>query len=67
MPKLTQTFANKTQFKPSGSVKHWDTEIKGLGLFVGKRSKTWYFQKDVGGVTKRILLGRFPTISADAA
>ncbi|MEM8970496.1 MAG: integrase family protein [Pseudomonadota bacterium] len=67
MPKLTQTFANKTPFKPSGSVKHWDTEVKGLGLFVGKQSKTWYFQKDVGGVTKRVLIGRFPIISANAA
>ncbi len=36
-------------------------------LFAGKRSKTWYFQKDVGGQTKRILIGRHPTISADAA
>jgi hypothetical protein len=36
-------------------------------LFTGKRTKTWYFQKDVGGHTKRILIGRYPTISADAA
>ena len=36
-------------------------------LFVGKRSKTWYFQKAVGDQTKRIQIGRFPTISAQAA
>jgi hypothetical protein len=41
--------------------------VKGLGLFVGKRSKTWYFQKDVGGRTKRILVGRWPAISARVA
>lgn len=38
-----------------------------MALFVGKRAKTWYFQRDVGGQTKRILIGRYPIISADAA
>ena len=36
-------------------------------LFVGKKSKTWYFQKDVGGKTLRKLIGRFPLISASSA
>jgi integrase len=67
MPKLTETFARKAPYPATGTAKHWDTELKGLVLFVGKRTKTWYFQKDVGGHTKRILIGRYPTISADAA
>ena len=67
MPKLTETFARKLSQSRTGTDKHWDSEIKGLVLFVGKRSKTWYFQKDVGGQTKRILLGRYPVISAHAA
>ncbi|MGJ8589398.1 MAG: tyrosine-type recombinase/integrase [Yoonia sp.] len=67
MPKLTETFAKKLPDAKTGTDKYWDAEIKGLVLFVGKRSKTWYFQKDVGGQTKRILIGRFPTISAQAA
>jgi integrase len=67
MPKLTETFGNKLPHAKAGTEKYWDAEIKGLVLFVGKRSKTWYFQKDVGGQTKRILIGRFPTISAQAA
>jgi hypothetical protein len=67
MPKLTETFAKKLPHSKAGSDKYWDAEIKGLVLFVGKRSKTWYFQKDVGGQTKRILIGRFPIISAQAA
>ena len=41
--------------------------MKGLVLFSGKRSKTWYFQKDVGGQTRRILIGRYPEISAQTA
>jgi len=57
MPKLTETFAKKLPHANSSTDKYWDAEIKGLVLFVGKRSKTWYFQKDVGGQTKRILIG----------
>jgi integrase len=67
MPKLTETFAKKLPHASAGTDKYWDAEIKGLVLFVGKRSKTWYFQKDVGGQTKRILIGRFSIISAAAA
>lgn len=67
MPKLTETFASKLKSAQVGTDRHWDSEIKGLCLYVGKRSKTWYFQKDVGGQTKRVLIGRFPTISAQAA
>ncbi len=67
MPKLTETFARKVPHSKTGTQKHWDNEIKGFVLFVGKRSKTWYFQKDVGGQTKRILIGRCPLISAAAA
>lgn len=67
MPKLTETYARKISQTKSGTSKYWDSEIKGLVLFVGKKSKTWYFQRDVGGQTRRVLIGRFPMISADAA
>lgn len=67
MPKLTETFAGKAPLSSAGTQKHWDTEIRGFVLFVGKRSKTWYFQKDVGGRTKRVLIGRHPVISAASA
>ncbi len=67
MPKLTETYARKVRHSTSGTDKHWDSEVKGLVLFSGKRSKTWYFQKDVGGRTKRVMIGRFPTITAEVA
>ena len=67
MSKLNETFAKKVPHTTGGTEKHWDTEVRGLVLFVGKRSKTWYFQKDVGGRTRRVLTGRYPTISAEAA
>ncbi len=67
MPKLTETFVRKLPHSRAGTAKHWVTEIRGLVLFVGKRSKTWYYQKDVGGQTRRRLIGRYPVIEADAA
>jgi integrase len=67
MPKLTETFARKASHPATGTRKHWDSEIKGLGLFIGKKAKTWYFQRDVGGQTRRVLIGRFPVISSAAA
>ncbi len=67
MPKLTETFVRKLPPAKSGTAKHWDAEVKGFVLFVGKKAKTWYFQKDVGGQTRRVLIGRYPVISADVA
>jgi len=67
MPKLTETFARKVSQTKAGTDKHWDSEVRGLILFVGKKSKTWYYQRDVGGQTRRVLIGRFPVISADVA
>lgn len=59
MPKLTDTFAKNAPTK-----NHWDSEIRGFGLFVGKRAKTWVFQRDIGGKTKRVRIGPYPTIPA---
>lgn len=67
MPKLTETFVSKLPLAKEGTQKHWDAGIRGLVLFVGKASKTWYFQKDVGGQTRRMMIGRYPVISASAA
>lgn len=67
MPKLTKTFAENACNPETGQVKHWDSEIRGFGLFCGKQTKTWYYQRDVGGKTKRFRIGPFPTIKAEKA
>lgn len=67
MPRLTEAFARKLPQTKSGTDKHWDSEVKGLVLFVGERSKTWYVQRDVGGQTRRVLIGRHPVITAETA
>ena len=67
MPKLTDTYVRKLPLSTDGTTKYWDAEIKGFGLFVGKRTKTWYFQKDLGGRTSRQLIGRYPVITTAVA
>ena len=67
MPKLTETFARTVRNPAEGTSKYWDTEVKGFVLFVGKRSKTWYYQRDVAGRTVRKKVGPYPVISAAAA
>lgn len=67
MPKLTETYSKQIPQTKIGTEKYWDSEVRGLVLFVGKKSKTWYYQKDVGGQTRRVLIGRYPVISASAA
>ena len=52
--KITQAACEKT---PPNS-KLWDTEIKGFGLFTGKTTKTFYYQREVRGKTVRIKLGK---------
>lgn len=67
IPKLTETYASRVLSATNTTLKHWGSEVRGLVLFVGKRSKIWYFQRDVGGTTQRVLIGRFPTVSAQVA
>ncbi len=67
MPKLTETYVRKAPHPKTGTSKHWDNEVRGFALFVGKQAKTWYFQRDVGGETRRMKIGRYPTIPAAAA
>lgn len=44
-----------------------DPALPGLYLRVNKRSKTWIAQRSVAGRQRRVTLGRFPEVSAEAA
>src|SRR6056297_906358 len=35
MPKLTETYVSKLPTAKAGTQKYWDTEVRGLSLFVG--------------------------------
>ena len=76
MPKLQLTKRNidsKTPLTESGQVDYWDTELKGLGLRVGKDSKTFFVKIDVldpaTGKYKSVKskLGRYGEITPDIA
>lgn len=61
--RITQTACDKAP----PNTKHWDTEIKGFGLFTGKSTKTFYYQREVNRKTTRVKLGNFPQVSAAQA
>lgn len=63
MPELTKLTETACKKAPANA-KLWDTEIKGFALFTGKTTKTFYFQKDVKGLTQRIKIGNYPLIDA---
>lgn len=46
---------------------YWDTELPGLFLSVGVRTRTFYVQRDVRGRSVRVKVGRYPTWTADEA
>ena len=54
----------------AGKLSHRDApgqRFQGADTVRRKRSKTWCFQKDVGGQTRRVLFGCYPAISAKTA
>jgi len=54
MPKVTFTKKkiDSLKFADNGRIDYWDTDTKGLGLAVGKNTKTFVLQMDVKDTTK---------------
>jgi len=50
-----------------GQALYWDTDLRGFGVVVGVRNKTFVVQRDVNGTSRRISLGRYGNISLHAA
>ena len=44
--------------RPAVQRLYWDTELRGFGLLVGKRSRTFIVQKTIGGRSVRVTIGR---------
>ncbi len=53
--------------KPINYKFYWDAELRGFGLVVGKRSKTFIVQKDIRGRSVRVKIGRLGAWTADQA
>jgi integrase len=49
-------------------VYHYDTEVKGLGIGIGKTgTKTFIFYRKIKGSPERLTLGRFPDLTVEQA
>ena len=65
--KLTKTIVSNLPFAEKGQVFYWDAELPGFGMYTGTKSKTWCVQQRIGNKTKRVVLGKYPTMTAEQA
>lgn len=64
---LSARYLDSIDRPDKGVVRHWDRVTKGLVAYVQPSATTLYFQIDVRGKTKRINLGRYPTVKVNQA
>jgi integrase len=64
---LTKKYLDNIDRPDKGVVRCWDTEIKGFVAYVQCTTTTLYYQRNIRDKTKRVLLGRYPTISLSQA
>ncbi len=65
--KLIKSVVDKFDFVEKGQVFYWDDELPGFGMYIGTKSKTWCVQQRIGNKTKRVVLGKYPTMTAEQA
>ncbi len=53
--------------KPVRQRIYWDSDVPGFGLLAGLTAKSFIAQKDIGGRTVRVSIGRYPAWTADQA
>jgi integrase len=65
--KLNKTIVDALPFAEMGQVFYWDAELPGFGMYIGKTAKTWCVQQRIANKTKRVVLGKYPTMTAEQA
>ena len=65
--KLIKSVVDKFDYVEKGQVFYWDDELAGFGMYIGTKSKTWCVQQRIGNKTKRVVLGKYPTMTAEQA
>ena len=65
--KLNKTYIDGLPYPEQGQVFYWDADLQGFGLYIGIKSKTWFVEKRIDNKTKRITLGKYPALTAEAA
>jgi hypothetical protein len=61
--KLTETLLKSVDRPTAGTIRYWDSEIKGFVAHVQKTTTTLYYDRD----NRRHLIGKFPTVRLDRA
>jgi len=67
MTKLVKSYIDKLKFNEKSQSIHWDSQLPGFGLLVGKKTKSYIAQHDLNGRTIRKKVGVFPNMHPDMA
>lgn len=65
--KLTKRFVESAPFPEKGQILYMDADLAGFGLIVGKKTKTYFAQREVGGSTVRVTIGRHGVFTGEQA
>ena len=65
--KLTKREVDNIPMSDSGQVNYWDTELKGFGLTVGAKTKTYFVWRRVNGKLRKTVIGRHNEIPIQKA
>ena len=65
--KLTKKSIDALPYPATGQVFHRDSELRGFGLCVGARDKSFFVERQILGRTRRVTLGRFPVMQVEDA
>ena len=69
--KLTQSAVKALPYVQPGDKKrqhlYFDTELKGLGVCVGAKAKTFFVQRDINGKSVRTTIGRYGVYAVEQA
>ena len=65
--KLTKTYVESLPYTEKGQKYYHDAELKGFGVVVAMKSKTYFAQRDVFGKTARVTIGRHGVFTTEKA
>jgi integrase len=65
--KINKSAVDKLDHPPKGQKLYMDEGLKGFGVLVGAKTKTYVAQRDIGGRTVRVTLGRHGVITTSQA
>lgn len=65
--KLTKRYIESLPFTEKGQQLHWDTEMNGFGVCIGKSSKSYLVQRDVHGRGVRYTIGKHGIYTTEQA